>query len=335
MYRVQPLVILRAVSCLLVEDGARVKYVIHVEISPHLGSAHREGPAETKIQLLDSIIEECVRWNQIDGNGLVACSHRLARACREVPAQRPPDFFIAGHVARRDREPGSVLVRGTDLRFPGQRVDSREFDLRGGSPRLADAAESRSRVLCRDHQDPAHGDGLTGNERGRRINREAVVEDSTPRAQAPLDLRAVSKPRVDENIDTVEDLALPPIVRRLRDEVVDLAELLRLDVVEPAELLATHAGWQSRIYRRRNTEWIVVCRRHGLIVDGQKSAVPGAEIRGSESDIPPQLMLHRDRALPVVILTIEAAQRIGRSARIAAADLAEAEIRPLSTLAVG
>src|SRR5207253_7058518 len=215
------------------------------------------------------------------------------------------------------------------------RVDSREFDLGRGSPRLADAAESRSRVLCRDHQDPAHGDGLTGNERGRRINREAVVEDSTPRAQAPLDLRAVSKPRVDENIDTVEDLALPPIVRRLRNEVVDLAELLRLDVIEPAELLATHVRRQSRIYRSRNTEWIVICRRDGLIVDGQKSAVPGAEIRGSESDISPQLMLHRDRALPVVILTIEAAQRIGRSARIAAADLAEAEIRPLSTLAVG
>src|SRR5206468_6292256 len=87
LYRVQPLVILGAVPCLLVQDGARVEYVVDVDISLHPGSAHREGPADTKIQLLNSIVEECVDWNQIDGDGLITCGRRLARTCREVPAQ--------------------------------------------------------------------------------------------------------------------------------------------------------------------------------------------------------------------------------------------------------
>src|SRR3989442_8468509 len=84
--RVQPPVVLDGVSRVLVEDGARVEGVIDVEIAPQLAPSHREGPADTEIQLLDPIIEERIGRDQIDGDRLIAGGSGLAGACREVPA---------------------------------------------------------------------------------------------------------------------------------------------------------------------------------------------------------------------------------------------------------
>src|SRR5439155_26885158 len=142
LYCVPPLVILETVPRLLVEDGAPVEHVVNVEIPLHLGPPrYRERPAETEIHLLDRIVVERVGRDQLDRDSLMARSSGLAGAGREVPAQRRPDFGIGRDVARRDREPGKILIDRAGLELPWQRIDHRELDLRRGHPRPADVTE--------------------------------------------------------------------------------------------------------------------------------------------------------------------------------------------------
>src|SRR5439155_14736365 len=54
LYRVPPLVILETIPRLLVQDGAVIENVIHIDIRLHLARIGQpEEPAETEIQLFD------------------------------------------------------------------------------------------------------------------------------------------------------------------------------------------------------------------------------------------------------------------------------------------
>src|SRR2546425_731085 len=124
------------------------------------------------------------------------------------------------------------------------------------------------------------------------------------------------------------------VVRRLGDDVVHPAELLRIEIIIPTELLAADVAGQSRIHWRRDAERIVICRRHKLVVHGQEAAVRGAEIADIEPYIRAQLALDGDRALPVVVLLVEAAECIRRPVCAAGCDLTEGQIAPLPTLTI-
>ena len=61
-----------------------------------------------------------------------------------------------------------------------------------------------------------------------------------------------------------------PVMRRLRHEVVELAEFVRIDVGEAAKLIAPTPG-QARVDRRRDAVRIVVR-------GGDRQVVGGAEV---------------------------------------------------------
>ena len=107
----------------------------------------------------------------------------------------------------------------------------------------------------------------------------------------------------------------------MRPQVVGHTEQRRLDVIEPAKLLA--AVGQPAIDRQCDAEWVEVCRRHREIFGDQEAAVPGAEIAHIERRSPPQLPIDRNRTLPVVKLFVEAGLRIICDADIAGSHLAK------------
>ena len=122
-------------------------------------------------------------------------------------------------------------------------------------------------------------------------------------------------------------------MRRLRAQEVELAELRRLDVVVPAELLAAHAA-QPRIRWRGDAERVVIRRRDELIVQRLEAAVPSPEIGDREAHVRPELLLDRDVALPVVGFQVVASDRVACKTRVAANDLTERAVTPRSALAV-
>src|SRR4030095_2401114 len=147
----------------------------------------------------------------------------------------------------------------------------------------------------------------------RKIIEIAGVVHRLPGAQAALDARTPREARSQRDIDATEDFGLLPIVRRLRDHVVDLAVERRLDVIEAADLLA--AEGQPTVCRRCDAVRIVTRRRRRLIISGEKATVPGAIVSHIEAHPLAQVVLDGDRALPVVALQVEAPQRIGRPER--------------------
>ena len=75
-----------------------------------------------------------------------------------------------------------------------------------------------------------------------RIYRKAPVGDGAPGAHAAGEQATLPKPRMGLEVDTVVDLGLLPVVRRLGDQVVDGTERRGFDVVEAAELVPATAG---------------------------------------------------------------------------------------------
>src|SRR5204862_1330770 len=65
------------------------------------------------------------------------------------------------------------------------------------------------------------------------------------------------------------------------------------------------------------------------------AAVPGAEVPDTHAQAGSQLVLHGDRALPVVVLHVEPADSISRALRARLAHLAEGEVRPGPALTLG
>src|SRR5207244_8470780 len=81
-------------------------------------------------------------------------------------------------------------------------------------------------------------------------------------AEAALHERSAAEPRVQREIEAVEHLTLLAEGGGLLNEIVHgpSKDGRRLDVIEPANLVATSA-WQSRIARQRDAVRIVVRRR--------------------------------------------------------------------------
>src|SRR5438552_18112886 len=104
------------------------------------------------------------------------------------------------------------------------------------------------------------------------------------------------------------DLGSLSVIRRLGAQVVGHTEQSRLDVIEPAEILATIA--QPAIDRECDAVRVKVCRCHLQIFGDEEAAVPGAEIAHIERHSPTQLLLNCNGSLPVMKLFAEAALRI-------------------------
>src|SRR5438128_8578227 len=100
------------------------------------------------------------------------------------------------------------------------------------------------------------------------------------------------------HVEPVEHFLLFAIPRRLRGKLSDLAVVGRLDVMEPAQLIAA-APRQPRVARHRDAVRIEVGRRRGLIDQGQEVAVPRTKIANVEPEPRAQLLLERSRSLPV------------------------------------
>src|SRR5262249_9562911 len=95
------LIVLKTVARLLVENGIVVENVIDIEVRLQLPRlAEPENPAKTEIELFDPLPVEGVVRDQVDRCGLRTGGRSLARASREMPAQRLADFSIADHVTR-------------------------------------------------------------------------------------------------------------------------------------------------------------------------------------------------------------------------------------------
>src|SRR4029453_5121376 len=128
------------------------------------------------------------------------------------------------------------------------------------------------------------------------------------------------------------DLTLLPIVRMLGDNVVHPSEDRRLDVVEAADLIPATTR-QPLVAWHGDAERVVVGNGRCLVVGDEEIAVPGAEVAGVERDVPPALVLHPHGGLPVIVLAVVAAQRIGQATRAAGADLPERQIGPSTAFA--
>src|SRR3989442_10547379 len=78
-----------------------------------------------------------------------------------------------------------------------------------------------------------------------------------------------------------------------------------------------------------------MCQTRELFVSTEETAVPCAEITGIDSRSRRQLALDGERALPVVVLFVQAAQRIGCPMCAGGYVLTEGQITPSPALAIG
>ena len=161
----------------------------------------------------------------------------------------------------------------------------------------------------------------------------AVVRDRASGAHAAGELPTLAESPIESEIHAVIDLCLTAVIRRLRDEIVNPSEKSGLDVVQAANLIAA-ATRQAAVFRRRDAVRVVAGRGNGLVIGREVPAVPRAEIADVQRQTLRQLVLERDRRLPVVELLVEAGQRIGSVARRQPRP-PEVLIRPRAALPVG
>src|SRR5688572_6112153 len=113
-----------------------------------------------------------------------------------------------------------------------------------------------------------------------------------------------AKPRIEAQIKAVVMLRLLPELRCWTDQIADLAELRKLEVVEAAHRIAPTIG-EPRIDRRGDAVRIVVRGGHQYVVGRDEVAEPGAVIAEIESESWPELMLDRRRRGPAVLAVAE------------------------------
>ena len=175
--------------------------------------------------------------------------------------------------------------------------------------------------------------GIHHEASGRRGRR--AVGYRLPRAHAPLNLHAPSKPRPREEVNAVEDRRWLPSGPRHRHQIVHLAELPRLDVVEPADLVPAAAG-EAGIHRRRDAKLVVVRRSHCQIVGHGEVAIHGPVVVDRQRRPRPDLVIHRHRALPVERLrAVEAFQGIVAIVQAGRRSSTKVPVRQRPAFAVG
>src|SRR5206468_10247007 len=111
-----------------VQNGARVEEVVDVHIPAQSQLPHPEGPAETKVHLPESILEQRVRREEVDRD--VGGTRAAPAALAEIAPERGQNLCIAVRPARGEGNPRNILVDRAGLELPWQRVAEQEFDLR-------------------------------------------------------------------------------------------------------------------------------------------------------------------------------------------------------------
>ena len=118
----------------------------------------------------------------------------------------------------------------------------------------------------------------------------AVVDLGASGAHAAGEEHAGLDSRIHGEVDAVIDLRPLPELRCLAHLALDLAEPRRVDVIEPADLVAAAAG-EARIGRRGNAVRLEVRRRHRGIGGCGEAAEPRPEVARAHGHARPQLVL--------------------------------------------
>src|SRR5204862_7659921 len=93
------------------------------------------------------------------------------------------------------------------------------------------------------------------------------------------------------------------------------AELLRSDVIETADLFSP-AARQPCARRSRDAIRREVTRTEGEVIGHREVPVPRSVVRRVDGETRPQLVLQRDRALPVVAAMAEPGERLVSQPRL-------------------
>src|SRR5206468_1483294 len=118
--------------------------------------------------------------------------------------------------------------------------------------------------------------------------------------EAGLKVRAPAEPRSGREVEALDDVRDPTKVAREGAEVVYSADEGRLEVVQPAELLA--AARKERVARRGDTERAIEARTVGIerpVLERGLVAVPPAIVPAADRDARHELVLHARGVLPV------------------------------------
>src|SRR5262249_37525701 len=99
------------------------------------------------------------------------------------------------------------------------------------------------------------------------------VCDDMAGARPARNLSALWQPRTERQIESVVHFTLPAEFLGKGDHVVGLPELARVEVVQPANLIAA-ATWQSRVHGRGDAIRIVIGRRPRQVVGDGLISVP-------------------------------------------------------------
>ena len=155
-----------------------------------------------------------------------------------------------------------------------------------------------------------------------------------PDVEPALHQNSAGKPRVDRCIDTSVDVANRwPEVAREGHEVVHLAELVRIDVLEAADLVASTTR-QARVDRRRDAVRTVVRRAHQLVVNSEQVPPPVPDPGGAHRQSRRELVLDPALYLPIVRPLAISGQEIGIVERVDPG-CAEVGVRHRPALAIG
>ena len=278
-----------------------------------------EDLADPQIQPPNPPFEQRLRRDQRHGR-------RPSAACQRPP-ERCHDLVVRRRVVGVYRWSRQILVGRAEHRVAGQRHRPVDLDLRLGLPRPELAAVQQ----------------LLG-----RVDHEALILDRAPRVHTAADLDAVGEPPVEADLEEVVRQAELAEVLHARDQVLDLPELVRLDVVEAADLVAA-ASRQPRVHRRGDAVGVVVVRRHQDVVGQPDLARPERAVARSAREVPAgvvvvpdahrqplaELLLHLPGHVPVVVALSPAAQDIGVPPHGIRVLLAEVRVVDRAALPVG
>ena len=302
------------------ENRARVQQVVEVQISLHAHTrADADNLRDTHVDPRDAVFVLRLRHDERHA--------RRAGVPRERTAERSRDLGGGRRAFGEPLHARQILVDQAHHGIAGQRVAAVELDLRvrrhGRRVAARAPAVDRGRgVRDRNRADPRHvgrsGDAgkidVGPDDEPRRVDVEADVLQNAPR----VDAAAEAEPRCEAGIDgephEVGHLPLVAEIRRRADQVVHLAELVRVDVVEPAHVEAA-AARQPRIARRRHAVGAEVGRRHGEVVGHQEVAEPVPVVAGRDRHGRSELPLHLGGHVPVVGADAESLQHLVRIAR--------------------